>query len=68
MDTMAVISTALGHATAVKLRLDARPDTFDAQVDAVKLRRLSEAWSMLADLIEGVDADGLARLLSEVDG
>ena len=68
MDTMAVISTALGHATAVKLRLDARPDTFVADVDAVKLRRLSEAWSMLADLIEGVDADGLSRLLSEVDG
>lgn len=63
MDTEAMIGTALGHATAIKLRHDSKPDSFEPDVDVDKLDRLSSIYSAMADLVRGIDSDELTALL-----
>jgi hypothetical protein len=66
MDTMAMLRTAAGHATAIKLRHDKAPESFEVTADALKLRKLSDAFGMLADMVVGVSVDDLTELLDEV--
>ena len=65
MDTMAMISTAAGHLTALKLRWDREPDSFEP-VDTDQFRRLSDAYGMLADIVGGFSSGDLDALISEV--